>query len=129
VAEDKRELSWAAGLYDGEGCTTVAKDRNSRWQSIMVCMSQKHPGVLRRFMRATEPAAINGPYRSGMYSVQYRGPKALRVLEKLWPYLSAVKAIQALTSLDRVNDGRRENPLLTKAQRKWGNQYGTRHPG
>lgn len=102
------ELAWAAGFFDGEGCTYFKK--NDRALSITI--SQNNAGVLKRFQRAVGEGHVHGPYLykyrpNTFYSFSSDGSKALKILEKLWPYLSPVKCMQALAAKDKVTESKR----------------------
>jgi len=103
----KTELAWVAGLFDGEGCTSL--EAHHKW--IRATVSQNHPGVLRRFQKAIGGGgSLKGPYirknsSKPYWSFAFGHYKSLEVLKLLWPYLSANKAIQALTKLDEIKYG------------------------
>ena len=93
------ELAWAAGLFDGEGCTSLYSKR----RSIQVSISQKYD----RFVLDRFKAAVGGGYiywpesQSGYYRIS--GVPALLVLQQLWPYLSPPKKEQALRKINEAN--------------------------
>lgn len=92
------ELAWAAGFYDGEGCTYVKVTSNGTKRPIVrVC--QRDPQVLQRFVDVVGEGKVLGPYKDKhgqRWVVQVGGPRATRVIAQLWPYLSPVKRQQAL---------------------------------
>jgi hypothetical protein len=59
------ELAWAAGLFDGEGSTSI--EHRSGWYSIRLSVKQASdndaiPFVLIRFLNAVGKGKIYGPY-------------------------------------------------------------------
>lgn len=92
---DREELAWAAGLFDGEGCTSLNTKRNGRWYGIRLAVAQNSIEVLERFQGAVGVGRVYGPYKgefsyciSGFENVQY-------VLALLWEWLSEPKRFQA----------------------------------
>lgn len=85
------ELAWAAGFYDGEGCTSNGYDR------IRCTIGQKERTTLDRFVKAIGFGNVRGPYAVGnRYVVCYNREKARIVLNMLWPYLCEPKRSQAI---------------------------------
>jgi len=104
-------LAYAAGLFDGEGCTYVMhgkreRDRPTLVLSITQCFDAE---VLHRFVDAVGEGYVSGPVNeSGTgsgprwnYRCQRIGP-SLVVLDRLWPWLGTVKRAQALAAASRV---------------------------
>lgn len=66
---DLMELAWAAGYYDGEGCTflnTKSQDRNKRYTyhqvgSVVVQCGDELPDSLARFAAAVRFGKLRGP--------------------------------------------------------------------
>ena len=108
------ELAWAAGFFDGEGCTFMAhstvrpKDKRYRnnpvykinTPTLAICQVDRRP--LDRFVAAIGEGKVSGPYRAKTanskpyHRVQVEGrDRVCRILTKLWPYLSAPKREQA----------------------------------
>ena len=89
---DKTELAWAAGFFDGEGCTTTVNGS----ASIVVVQKDRRP--LDRFARALggNVGGPYGPYGKGcaMYRWQATGKRAKEVMDLLWPFLSDPKKEQ-----------------------------------
>lgn len=89
------ELAWAAGLFDGEG--NIGKKTGT--ERIRLSVTQKERYVLDRFVIAVEEGKVGGPYgpysTSAHYRIQLSGTKALKVIDRLWPYLSEPKKEQA----------------------------------
>lgn len=103
--QPEAELAWAAGLWDGEGCTGLMRCRPNALPNIRLSTSQKYrPDCIDRFYEAigrrgtlsqrTRPdATLVG------ISYQWRTHKRSLVYETmmlLWPYLSLPKQEQFL---------------------------------
>lgn len=95
----KLNLAWAAGLFDGEGCTKV--DR--RWGTPSVTLSQsgeRVPEVLVRFRDAVGRGSIYGPYKTKkrpmwIWQCAKRADREF-VMKQLWPWLGTTKREQWL---------------------------------
>lgn len=96
---DTHALAWAAGFYDGEGCTSVTgRDRTSP-RSIRMQVGQIHPEVLERFQAAiggigriyASDRPRSNPY---MFVVSSRAD-VHQAIWLLWPWLGSVKREQA----------------------------------
>lgn len=89
------ELAWAAGFYDGEGCTSLRKYTNGT--IVLECsLGQKDRRPLERFVRAVGFGKVNGPYGVAQaYQIHYIYGQAYDLLDRLWPYLSEPKREQA----------------------------------
>jgi len=109
------QLAWAAGLFDGEGCTSAGIDRR-RPNSLRIQASvgqSSHsadliPSVLVRFHEAVGGmGAIGAPYldeRSGTFAYQWRAgsfEEVQAVIALLWRNLGTVKRAQAAEALVR----------------------------
>lgn len=116
-APNQVDMAWAAGFFDGEGCTTWLLGK-----SLMVAIEQNGtaeiecPAVLSRFARAVEAGTIGGPYhdtRGASYSPRRRpafkwyayGSTAVGVLEALLPFLSEPKRSTAVAAIHRFRTG------------------------
>ena len=99
------ELAWAAGFFDGEGCTTGRRS----YPRISITQAgplAQPPEVLDRFRRAVGGIGhISGPELddSGRHKPRWvyflhGGVQVSAVIALLWPFLGAVKRAQA----DRV---------------------------
>jgi hypothetical protein len=97
-----KELAWAAGFYDGEGCTGVNRGNGHAYPLLQLNQTDQRP--LARFARAVGQGAIKGPYkyrarptRSPLwvwYCGNFEGAQATIAL--LWPWLSEPKREQAI---------------------------------
>lgn len=98
----RTELAWAAGLFDGEGCTYLHDGQ----QNLRISIGQRDDFVLRRFALAVGDGRINGPYprKTGgpLWFYRLTGHRAVEVLAKLWPFLSPIKQIQANAVIRRL---------------------------
>ena len=45
------DLAWCAGLFDGEGSTSVLKAQRDKYSYIRMSISQKYPEVLEKFQK------------------------------------------------------------------------------
>jgi hypothetical protein len=101
------ELAWAAGFFDGEGCT-YARVRNGRRQgtAISIHIPQVHREVLDRFQNAVlglgsitgfQPGNPNASYIWIWKVSNWRDCQA--VIAMLWKHLGAVKREQYKTAL------------------------------
>lgn len=92
------DLAWAAGFFDGEGCTSVHRQEGQP-SYVRVSVAQKDLRPLERFKSAVgEVGGIDNRdliNASGAHQWRVCGSKALEVLSLLWPYLSAPKLEQA----------------------------------
>lgn len=89
------ETAWAAGLFDGEGTTSVLAAQRDRWKYPRMSMAQKHPEVLERLQKI-----IGGKiYKSNTRDIYnwnlYKATDVEAALHKLWPFLSSQKKEQA----------------------------------
>lgn len=101
-ANDRYELAWAAGLFDGEGSVGVY-GTNSIRLSIHQAGNDR-PEVLERFTRAVGAGKISGPYKLPgrtpiwqMFVHRHEGAQYIAAL--LWPWLSSVKRAQIAKAL------------------------------
>jgi hypothetical protein len=101
VRFDREELAWAAGLFDGEGCTYAKYHDNGRVVAT-VALVQTDPRPLRRFREVIGFGNFNGPYQpknpkhSPLYdyrAVSFEHSQA--VIAMLWHWLSEPKREQA----------------------------------
>ena len=100
---DYTELAWAAGFFDGEGCTSVLKTARDKYAYVRLSTSQKYPEVLERFQRAVGHGSIYKAKTREIYSLDvYKNERVMDVLNRLWPFLSERKKQQALDAITRV---------------------------
>lgn len=101
------EVAWAAGLFDGEGSTSIQFDKRRIGSKGTFRLSLAQAGddrateVLERFRSAVGGGKIYGPYqppppsRKPKYHWYVHNTEALVVLNRLRPYLSRAKKLQA----------------------------------
>src|SRR5690242_336001 len=94
------ELAWAAGLFDGEGSSSmfVPYRRLTARRQIQVSQagtSGSPPEVLVRFRKVVGIGNVTGPYRGGIFYWKTTRKDAVdAVAAALWPYLGATKRTQ-----------------------------------
>lgn len=88
------EYAWAAGFFDGEGCSTLSSGY------ISISIAQNHIEVLERFKKIVGLGAVSGPYlttnenRNPFWRYNVFGNDAKDVMEQIFPYLGSVKKEQ-----------------------------------
>lgn len=115
------ELAWAAGFFDGEGCTGLDLDKRSRRSYVRVTVTQVICGPLERFKAAVSGLGrVEGPYprpcptHQPLYRFRACGHEARQILGLLWPYLCEPKREQATKVLRaEQNRGRARNGSKT----------------
>lgn len=92
------ELAWAAGLYDGEGCTSCLWVKGYGYRSFRIDVSQKDRYVLDRFRVAVGgKGIIIGVCKNRdtyMHYLRAYNQNALTIIVKIKPYLSKPKLEQ-----------------------------------
>ena len=139
----REELAWAAGFYDGEGCTTLRhhQTRPGRRPVVRLSIKQVERGPLDRFREAVGGiGAVYGPYLHGLrqdgsrkwiytYSTStWRESQA--VIAMLWTFLSEPKREQAHGAFTTM----REHPkwlawkhVTPESKRVWKQAYQRRY--
>jgi hypothetical protein len=128
-SSDDEWRAWAAGLFDGEGCSALLRHRtHPGYMTGELSVTQSSlvgsPEVLRRFGVVVEAGYISGPYaqRSATMDVYRWKVAALAdvesVIAQLWPWLGDVKRAQAQRTLDVL----RAQPQLPRGNPEWGNR-------
>ena len=129
AVENHENLAWAAGFFDGEGCTTTSRAYQKTYvkldgtesvlsaDSISVIIHQNHPEVLVRFRDVVKIGKVGGPYQDkrhlGTQYWQYRisGVERVRqVLALIWPWLGSQKRDQATCVLGKKLVGEKRSP-------------------
>lgn len=119
--------AWAAGLWDGEGCSALLRHRtHAGYLTPELSVTQSSlvgsPQILIRFMGIVGCGALSGPYRQRNATMDvYRWKAAARadaeaVLAGLWPHLGTVKRAQAQRLLDTLA----AQPPLPRGNPQWG---------
>lgn len=138
---NREELAWAAGFFDGEGCSSTSwfryrTDGTKRpYPTIQIAQAGPDgvPEVLLRFQRAVRlgvirplPTGSNKFSKKPMYGWKVNGFEATQaVIAILWDWLSGVKREQYKEMITRVITFDRyeiENP-----RKRRGGQKTTRH--
>ena len=87
-------LAWAAGFFDGEGCTYL----HTQNKQPRILIGQLDTEVLAHFDQATlRLGKLYGPYQpKGVYHYNTYGfEKCQAIIAMLWPWLGSIKRIQA----------------------------------
>lgn len=100
----KTELAWAAGFFDGEGCTTAHCGYGAQRLAPRLRVSQngnEGSKLLHRFKWAIKLGKVYGPYpiaKNQNLPIYYFGitnhDEVKLAIKLLWPYLSLVKRRQ-----------------------------------
>lgn len=140
------DLAWAAGFFDGEGCTVAKFGRRSVqlggrkvYSTIIVEVAQKERFLLDKLCSILMVGKVYGPYDNGAghYHYKYIASKyneVNQVIAMLWPYLGPYKRAQAKKALDnwrsrpRLKPGRRvhaqsRSPKTGRFQLRHGVEY------
>lgn len=107
VSVVRKQLAWAAGLFEGDGCVLAAGRRHELSLHVTQAGSREAPpDVLRRFRMAVGGIGyVRGPFKvKGRRKPKWRyfasGFEAVQaVLAMLWPWLGPVKRQQARNAL------------------------------
>jgi len=92
---DTHELAWAAGFFDGEGCSYCIL--HETWNPIIrIEIGQMHDAVLKRFKKAVLGLGnITRRQSNNAYQLKFSNfEHAQVVMALLWKYLSPVKKQQ-----------------------------------
>lgn len=121
-------LAWAAGLFEGDGSTCLARHRTHEGHvtadvSITQASSCGLPEVLTRFKLVMGGVGRTyGPYAGrgrGEPIYRYKAqrlPEAEHVLRSLWPWLGSIKRVQAVCVMTTVV----AQPQLPRGNPAWG---------
>ncbi len=87
------EVAWAAGLFEGEGCFTIRRDRGIRWPSATTALNMTDFVPVERFAEIVQVGKVYGPYIYGgnkpFIRWQVQGVEGMKtVLALLKPWLS-----------------------------------------
>jgi hypothetical protein len=126
---DDEWRAWAAGLFDGEGCSALLNHRtHTGYKTGELSVTQSSlvgsPEVLRRLAVVTGAGHISGPYpqRNATMDVFRWKAAALadieRVTAQLWPWLGEVKRTQAQQVLGVLHS----QLELPRGNPAWGNR-------
>lgn len=106
------EIAWAAGLFEGEGCLRVSRNRRGNL-SPMICLQMTDRDMVQRFKDILEGRGdVRGPWDKGpgrkpMYAVDICGRTDVkRVMQSFLPWLGTrrtAKAIEVLALIDTLD--------------------------
>lgn len=128
ISIDRPELAWAAGLFEGEGCISLSRPKNSKnsaYPTAAIGMTDKEP--IERFFRAVSIGRLQGPYkksgsRKDVWEWRAHGLEQVeQVLALFWRYLSprrkarAAEVIGGTRYPGRARGERSGTALLTEA--------------
>jgi hypothetical protein len=121
---DTHQLAWAAGFFDGEGCTYLGKHGRQGLSTPCCEVNQIHCEVLHRFQVAVgglgsmrlRPDTTNKRPNTmwSFYTRNWRSTQA--VLTLLWPHLDVVKRAQAARVFAAYQAQATTNPKLGQAR-------------
>lgn len=106
-------LDWAAGMLDGDGCIAIVKQPFRSRRSIyrlVVCIVQNCRQTLEHFQKCLNlPGTIYEVARKlqhnkQVYTLNYSGPHAMRLVQRLQGYLVR-KRLEAAVALSFCEDG------------------------
>lgn len=106
------ELSWAAGFFDGEGCSMFhaygSGKYRGRYRELRLQLPQVDRRLLDRFCAAVG-GKVYGPYlrpkhgrAQPIHQWHAWGDEAREIIEKLWPYLSEPKREQVTVVFEKL---------------------------
>lgn len=109
------ERAWAAGFYDGEGCTSVCKRRRKDgtiYYSLKITIRQVDRQVLDKFAHIMGFNNVSGPYvppknkgkQQPYHTYTASGRSARWVIDILWPYLGDAKRNQYLKCITTISE-------------------------
>jgi hypothetical protein len=93
VELDREELAWAGGLFEGEGCFSVNRDKRGRGYIYPVAaVEMTDEDSVRRFAAAVGFGVVNGPYAHWAKKQSWRWQafgfeRTQALLAMLWPWL------------------------------------------
>lgn len=113
--EERTEIAWAAGFFDGEGSTSCTANNGKADTRIQLSIGQKDEGgniasTLIRFQKAMKGLGhIYQKTRIGLEINQHqflvcRWRDVATCLRLLWPYLSETKITQATRAIDKFEN-------------------------
>jgi len=101
---DTHELAWAAGFFDGEGCSSNRRHKeHPSYVGVTVCIGQSNRKPLERFQKAVGGLGrIGGPYfkkhaRKPVFRLSFSSfHESQAVIAMLWRWLCEEKRNQAI---------------------------------
>jgi hypothetical protein len=98
------EHAWAAGLFDGEGSTSVYKSGQQKWLYPRLSMGQKDPEVLERMLTLFGGQIYRDRTRPMYQWNLNKQDHVMEALNMMWPFLSEVKKRQAIEVYRKVDE-------------------------
>lgn len=100
------DIAWAAGLFDGEGSTSVLKAQRDKYAYIRMSVSQKDRRVLDKFQSIIGVGRIYKANKRPIHSLDiYKQEDVENTLNLLWPHISELKKEQAIKACTRIYRG------------------------
>jgi hypothetical protein len=97
------DIAWAAGLFDGEGSTSILKAQRDKYAYVRMNVPQKYREVLDKFMTVVQVGKIYKHNSRDMHSLDiYKQEDVVSALNLLWPHISEIKKKQALRAFDNM---------------------------
>lgn len=94
------DLAWAAGLFEGEGCISLANKCSVR---LDLALMERDKDVLIRLKRVLGRGKLYGPYGNGMVHWLVFGREvSVSVLLDLWPWLGKRRKRKAVEFFPRL---------------------------
>lgn len=100
------EYAWCAGLFDGEGTTSVLAAQRDRYKYPRMSMAQKDINVLSRFQKSIGGKIYKSKTRDIYNWNLYKYTDVEDALNKMWPHLDQLKKEQAVKVLTICDDHR-----------------------
>ena len=101
------DYAWCAGLFDGEGTTSVLKAQRDKYGYVRMSVPQKIREDLDKFQSIVKVGNIYEHKGRPMHSLDiYKKEDVINCLNMLWPYLSEVKKVQALKAFEKAESYR-----------------------
>lgn len=112
---NREELAWAAGFFDGEGCTTVSAHKNGPrkgYKNLHITVAQTDKRPLERLLSIWKKGKIYGPYTrknnprvSPYYKLNISGLENVnKVISSMWPWLGDIKREQAIRRIEEMTE-------------------------
>lgn len=106
------DIPWAAGLFDGEGSTSILKTKRDRYAYVRMNVPQKFREVLDKFITVIKVGKIYKHNKREMHSLDiYKQQDVVDALNILWPYLSEIKKKQALNAFTKMEEHNNYNSM------------------
>jgi hypothetical protein len=101
--KEREILAWAAGFFDGEGCTTLQKTKAGGKYPV-IAVVQKDPQLLEKFNQAIGDIGKIYVRKNGVHTLRiFSYTKVKIAIDLLWPWLGEVKKAQAKRVFSQSN--------------------------